>query len=280
MSIHGDIKNPSGHGPGQLALGGSAWAGGLVQVISRGAFQPEPVCGSVGRSMLRVRQRGGHWAGCADLSASSEGCVIITEISQRDQLPQGVQDCNGPPQPETGRQPHADWSYHWCQWVLQKDVQGSASFRKLVFQRILVTQLLTLEHLGELQTCCTSSSWLCYGEWHVWLLPAQVPRGAGWSAFMSQVYIWALLWNWSKKLARTLWNYLFKIFFFEGNLFLPIFSSAKVQVYTGDSHLQLNSRGVTTEWKIISQMIQRCNVFSLGISKNPPKLLTKHVQRK
>ena len=43
VSIHGDIQKPSGHGPGQLPQGVSAWAAGLDQITSRGVFQPQPL---------------------------------------------------------------------------------------------------------------------------------------------------------------------------------------------------------------------------------------------
>ena len=46
ISTHGDIQKPSGHGPGQLAQGGPAWAEGLDQMTSRGPFQPQPFCDS------------------------------------------------------------------------------------------------------------------------------------------------------------------------------------------------------------------------------------------
>lgn len=38
ISILGDIQMPSGYGPGQLAVGGPARAGGLNQMTSRGPF--------------------------------------------------------------------------------------------------------------------------------------------------------------------------------------------------------------------------------------------------
>ena len=45
VSLLGDIQKPSGHGPGQLALGGPAWAGVLLdQMTSRGPSQPPPLC--------------------------------------------------------------------------------------------------------------------------------------------------------------------------------------------------------------------------------------------
>lgn len=46
-----------------------------------------------------------------------------------------------------------------------------------------------------------------------------------------------------------------------------------------DSHLQLSPGDVTTEWKMISQMTERCNAFSLHISKTTTKLLKKNVQK-
>ena len=38
VSILEDIQKPSADGPGQLALGGPAWAAGLDQMASRGPF--------------------------------------------------------------------------------------------------------------------------------------------------------------------------------------------------------------------------------------------------
>jgi len=45
--IPADIQKTCRHGPGLLALGVPAWAGGLYQVTSRGPFQPQPLCDSV-----------------------------------------------------------------------------------------------------------------------------------------------------------------------------------------------------------------------------------------
>jgi len=42
----GDVQKPSGHGPGQPALGRPAQAG-LDKTPSRGPFQPQPFCDSV-----------------------------------------------------------------------------------------------------------------------------------------------------------------------------------------------------------------------------------------
>jgi len=47
FSFSGDIQDPPGHGPVQPALGNRALAGGLDQMIHRGAFQPLPFCDSV-----------------------------------------------------------------------------------------------------------------------------------------------------------------------------------------------------------------------------------------
>jgi len=47
VSNLGDIPKLSGHGPAQLAVGGPASAGGLDQVTSSGASQPQPFRDSV-----------------------------------------------------------------------------------------------------------------------------------------------------------------------------------------------------------------------------------------
>ncbi|KAK4830304.1 hypothetical protein QYF61_009809 [Mycteria americana] len=44
VSILGDTQKPSGHGPGQQALGGPSVAGVLDQMNLRGLFQPQPFC--------------------------------------------------------------------------------------------------------------------------------------------------------------------------------------------------------------------------------------------
>ena len=43
VSILGGIQKLAGHGSGQLAVGGPAWARGLDRMTSRGAFQPQSV---------------------------------------------------------------------------------------------------------------------------------------------------------------------------------------------------------------------------------------------
>lgn len=43
----GDHGHKSGHGPGQLALDGPAWAGGLDQKTFRGLFETQPFLVSV-----------------------------------------------------------------------------------------------------------------------------------------------------------------------------------------------------------------------------------------
>ena len=47
MSVPGDIQKPSGHGSGQLAVGGPASAGVLDQMSFRGHFQPQLFCNFV-----------------------------------------------------------------------------------------------------------------------------------------------------------------------------------------------------------------------------------------
>lgn len=47
VSLPGDIQKLSGHGPGQLTLGGSAWAGELDKMTSRGPIPPQLICDSV-----------------------------------------------------------------------------------------------------------------------------------------------------------------------------------------------------------------------------------------
>lgn len=42
FSILGDVQKLSGHDPGQLAVGGLAWAVGLDQMTYRAFFQPQP----------------------------------------------------------------------------------------------------------------------------------------------------------------------------------------------------------------------------------------------
>lgn len=44
--MSGDTQKTPGHGPGQSALHGPAWARGLGQMNSKGAFQPQLFCGS------------------------------------------------------------------------------------------------------------------------------------------------------------------------------------------------------------------------------------------
>lgn len=48
VSVHQETNAflPSGHGSGQLALGGPTGAVGLDNMTSRGPFQAEPVCDS------------------------------------------------------------------------------------------------------------------------------------------------------------------------------------------------------------------------------------------
>ncbi|GAB0180435.1 mitochondrial enolase superfamily member 1 [Grus japonensis] len=61
----GDIQTPPGHDPVQPALGDPALAGGLDWMISRGAFQPLPICESV------TQHRNGFvvslWSSCGEL---------------------------------------------------------------------------------------------------------------------------------------------------------------------------------------------------------------------
>lgn len=47
MSYLGDTQKVAGHGPGQTALGGPAWAVGVDQMTSRGPCQSQPVSDSV-----------------------------------------------------------------------------------------------------------------------------------------------------------------------------------------------------------------------------------------
>ena len=47
LSILVNTKKPSGHGPGQPAVGGPAWTGGQDKITSRSPFQPQPFCDSV-----------------------------------------------------------------------------------------------------------------------------------------------------------------------------------------------------------------------------------------
>ena len=71
--------------------------------------------------------------------------------------------------------------------------------------------------------------------WVAWLTPCNpMPRGAGRGAFVSQVCIWRLLWKWSKRLARTVWNYSFKIFLGgEGKSFFRFFPLLKCKFTQG-----------------------------------------------
>jgi len=50
VSFSGDIQDPPGQGPVQLAVGDPALAGGLDWVTHRGPFQPRPFCDSVKQS--------------------------------------------------------------------------------------------------------------------------------------------------------------------------------------------------------------------------------------
>jgi len=47
VSTLGDTQKLSELGPGQLALGGPAWSGGLDQMTSRIPFQPQTFCDPV-----------------------------------------------------------------------------------------------------------------------------------------------------------------------------------------------------------------------------------------
>lgn len=51
--ILGDTEQPSGHGPGQPALGDNALAGTLGQMTSRGPLQPQPFCDSGSNSTTK-----------------------------------------------------------------------------------------------------------------------------------------------------------------------------------------------------------------------------------
>lgn len=156
---------------------------------------------------------------CWSCPASSEGCIIICG-----DLPEGL----------VCRTVVVLHNQKWAASLMQtsnisdfcRRVWGVVpQFRTLLSQRLWWLSCWPGSHLGKCQACCLSSSWLCYGEWHARLLPAQVPRGAGQGAFISQVYIWALLWKWSKKLARTVGNYLFKIIFWgriSSSIFFPL----------------------------------------------------------
>ena len=58
-SLQGNIQKLSGHGPGQLTLGGPAWAERLDQTTSRDPFQTQPFCDSDLLSFSRAFYR---WA--------------------------------------------------------------------------------------------------------------------------------------------------------------------------------------------------------------------------
>lgn len=50
VSNLGGIQKPPGHGPGQVALGGPAWAQELDQITSRGRVQAQLLCESVAQA--------------------------------------------------------------------------------------------------------------------------------------------------------------------------------------------------------------------------------------
>ena len=54
VSVLGDIKNPTGHGPGQPALVDPTLSRGLDWTVSRDAFEPQLLCHPVNRIVVKA----------------------------------------------------------------------------------------------------------------------------------------------------------------------------------------------------------------------------------
>ena len=78
VSFSGDIQNPPARGPVQPALGDSALAGGLDQMIHRGPYQPLRFCDSVNSlfSLKKSNTQHSHSQVKTNLHAEQLSCAL------------------------------------------------------------------------------------------------------------------------------------------------------------------------------------------------------------